>query len=804
MTEENQDYGAEQIKVLDGLEAVRKRPAMYIGNTAESGLHHLVWEVVDNSIDEALAGHCERIYVTIHADNGVTVEDDGRGIPVDVHPTEKMSALELVMTTLHAGGKFDHSTYKVSGGLHGVGVSVVNALSVKAVAKIKRNGQIHRQEYRYGDRVGDLEVVGTTDKTGTSISFYPDPGIFTETTVFDYKTVNTRLRELAYLNKNVRIYLKDERTGAEDKFHAEGGISQYVEYLNRKRTPINAVPIFVYGEKDDVEVEIAFQYFDGYSERLFSFVNNINTREGGTHVSGFKRSLTKCINRYASDDIIPKNMKEKMGGDDVREGLTCVISVRVPDPQFEGQTKTKLGNSEVTSIVDSICTEKLTLFLEQNPQEAKKILTKAVEAARAREAAKRARELSRKKGSTSLFMAGKLAECQEKDPAKREIFIVEGDSAGGSAKQGRDRSIQAILPLRGKIMNVEKARFEKILGSEEIKQLIGALGCGIGRDEFDKEKLRYHKIIIMTDADVDGAHIRTLLLTFFYRQMLPLVEGGYIYIGQPPLYRLGRGKKEKYFLEDEDLNTHLFNEASQILKIRAENSENEIIEQESLIKVLKKLSVYSQVVAYLGRMNIWEDLLYYLLEQNVHSADQFNDEEFVQKLINGLSPEKHIIGNIRPCRWRPSCYEVDIAIKGQAQIMMTLGPQIPLINEFRTALGMFGDIQSLLRCPFVILRGTQGSDDKEIPAENWNEMIKTVRNETFKGSHLQRYKGLGEMNPEQLWDTTMNPQNRSLVKVTIGDVEQADDIFTTLMGDKVEPRREFIQNHALEVSDLDI
>ncbi len=804
MTEENKDYGAEQIKVLDGLEAVRKRPAMYIGNTSETGLHHLIWEVVDNSIDEALAGYCERINVIIHEDNSVTVEDDGRGIPVAIHPTEKMSALELVMTTLHAGGKFDHSTYKVSGGLHGVGVSVVNALSVKAVAKIKRDGKIHRQEYRYGDRVGDLEVIGTSEKTGTSITFLPDPGIFTETVIFNYDTVNTRLRELAFLNKNVRIYLKDERTGAEDKFHAEGGISEYVEYLNRKRTPVNAVPIFISGEKDMVEVEIAFQYFDGYSERLFSFVNNINTREGGTHVSGFRRSLTKCINRYASDDIIPKNMKEKMGGDDVREGLTCVISVRVPDPQFEGQTKTKLGNSEVTSIVDSICTEKLTLFLEQNPLEAKKILTKAVEAARAREAAKRARELSRKKGSTALFMAGKLAECQEKDPAKREIFIVEGDSAGGSAKQGRDRSVQAILPLRGKIMNVEKARFEKILGSEEIKQLIAALGCGVGKDEFDKDKLRYHKIIIMTDADVDGAHIRTLLLTFFYRQMLPLVEGGFVYIGQPPLYRLGRGKKEQYFLEEENLNAHLFDEASRILKVRTESEQSVVVEGDPLITLLKQLSVYNQVVAYLGRMNIWEDMLYYLLEKDVHSADQFTDESFVSGLIEGLSAEKHIIGNIRPCRWRPSCYEVDIAIQGQAQIMVTLGPQIPLINEFRTALGLFKNIKPFLRCSFTLLRGIQGADDKEISAENWSEMIKSVRNETFKGSHLQRYKGLGEMNPEQLWDTTMNPQNRSLVQVTIGDAEQADDIFTTLMGDKVEPRREFIQNHALEVSDLDI
>ncbi|MBC8207736.1 MAG: DNA gyrase subunit B, partial [Desulfobulbaceae bacterium] len=430
---DTQDYGAEQIKVLDGLEAVRKRPSMYIGNTAESGLHHLIWEVVDNSIDEALAGHCNRIRVTIKKDNSISVEDNGRGIPVDMHPTENMSALELVMTTLHAGGKFDHSSYKVSGGLHGVGVSVVNALSVEASAEIKRNGNIYFQKYKRGEKVGELEIIGTSEHTGTVITFQPDPEIFTEITIYNYETVRTRLQELAFLNKDVRIYLKDERTGAEDKFHASGGIESYVEHLNSKRTPINTKPILISGEKDNVQVEIAFQYFDGYTERLYSFVNNINTKEGGTHVAGFRASLTKCINRYATDDIIPKNLKEKMGGDDVREGLTCVISVRVPDPQFEGQTKTKLGNSEVKSIVESIGTDKLTIFLEQNPQEAKKILTKAVEAARAREAAKRARDLSRKKGSTSMLMAGKLAECQEKDPAKREIFIVEGDSAGGSA-----------------------------------------------------------------------------------------------------------------------------------------------------------------------------------------------------------------------------------------------------------------------------------------------------------------------------------------------------------------------------------
>jgi len=463
VTEEKSKYGAEQIKVLDGLEAVRKRPSMYIGNTAQEGLHHLIWEVVDNSIDEALAGHCTRIRVTIHEDNSVSVEDDGRGIPVDMHPTENMSALELVMTTLHAGGKFDHSSYKVSGGLHGVGVSVVNALSSEASARIRRNGNIYLQNYAYGEKVEELKIVGSSEKTGTTITFKADSQIFTETTFYDYEVVKDRLRELAFLNRDLRIYLKDERSGAEDKFHAVGGINSYVEYLNRKRTPIIPEPIFISGEKDDVRVEISLQYFDGYSERLFSFVNNINTREGGSHVAGFRASLTKCINRYANDDIIPKNLREKMGGDDVREGLTCVISLHVPNPQFEGQTKTKLGNSEVKSIVESVCTEKLVLFLEQNPQIAKKILTKAVEAARAREAAKRARDLSRKKGSTSLLMAGKLAECQEKDPAKREIFIVEGDSAGGSAKQGRDRSVQAILPLRGKIMNVEKARLTKFL-----------------------------------------------------------------------------------------------------------------------------------------------------------------------------------------------------------------------------------------------------------------------------------------------------------------------------------------------------
>lgn len=802
MSEKNSSYGADQIKVLDGLEAVRKRPSMYIGNTAEEGLHHLIYEVVDNSIDEALAGYCNRIRVTIHMDNSVSVEDNGRGIPVDMHPTENMSALELVMTTLHAGGKFDHSSYKVSGGLHGVGVSVVNALSVQATAEVKRQGKIYRQDYAYGQRTGDLEEIGFTEKTGTKIVFTPDPSIFTETTVFKYEIVRNRLRELSFLNRGVRIFLKDERSGAEDKFHFEGGIASYVEYLNRKRTPVHPEPIFIEGEKDQVQVEVCFQYFDGYSERLFSFVNNINTKEGGSHVAGFRAALTKCINRYASDDVVPKNLKAKMGGDDVREGLTCVISVRVPNPQFEGQTKTKLGNSEVKSIVETLCNEKLGIYLEQNPGIAKRILSKAVEAARARDAARKARELSRKKGGLSVMMAGKLAECQSKNPEEREIFIVEGDSAGGSAKQGRDRSVQAILPLRGKIMNVEKARFDKILGSEEIKQLIASLGTGIGREEFDLEKLRYHKVIIMTDADVDGAHIRTLLLTFFYRQMLPLVEQGFVYIGQPPLYRLGRGKKEQYFIDDDALNGYLYDQASQFIRIRLKNGEE--IANKELVDILQKLSYFERITAYMERLNIPEKMAVFLLANNVHSADQFEDKGFLENLIAHIKQFNPTIGNIRSCRWRPQCYEADIAFQGQLHMMTILGPNIPLIAEYRHGLELYPHVKKYIDKEFTVVRTSSTGQEKEYTAADWHELIKVVRDETFRGSHLQRYKGLGEMNPEQLWDTTMNPENRTLIQVKIEDAEMADDIFTTLMGDKVEPRREFIQNHALEVSELDI
>ncbi len=799
MSEEQKKYGAEQIKVLSGLEGVRMRPAMYIGNTAEEGLHHLVYEVVDNSIDEALAGYCSQITVTFNKDGSVSVEDNGRGIPVGIHPTEGVSALELVMCTLHAGGKFDHSTYKVSGGLHGVGVSVVNALSIWAVAEVKREGVITTQSYTRGVRDGDTKVVGKSDQTGTKITFMADPEIFTETTEFKYEIIQNRLRELAYLNRNVKILLHDEHTGAADDFHYKGGLESYVEYLNRNRTPVHLEPVMLAGEKDQVQVEVAFQYFNGYSERLFSFVNNINTREGGTHVAGFRAALTKCINRYASDDIVPKAMKEKMGGDDMREGLTCVVSVRVPNPQFEGQTKTKLGNSEVKSIVESVCNEKLGIYLEQHPAEAKKILFKVVEAARAREAARKARDLSRKKGSgLDILMAGKLAECQSKVPAQREIFIVEGDSAGGSAKQGRDRGFQAVLPLRGKIMNVEKARFDKILSSEEIRNVIAALGTGIGKEDFNPDNLRYHKIIIMTDADVDGAHIRTLLLTFFYRQMQPLIEGGYVYVGQPPLYRLGKGKKEQYFLNEEELNQYLFHQASDLLSVKVAG-QDEPLKGAALVEALRRLGAHQRVVAYLERVNLWPDMIHFLLANDIHSADQFGDQRLVNQLRDQLSENQLLLGNIRPCAWKPSCYEFSAAIKDKAHMVITVGPQIPLLPEYRTALKQYPEVKPFLDKSFVIT-----NQEREIPAADWRELLLQVRAETFKGYNLQRYKGLGEMNPEQLWDTTMNPERRTLLQVQIENTEQADDIFTTLMGDKVEPRRDFIQNHALEVSELDI
>ncbi len=793
-------YEARQLKVLSGLTAVRKRPAMYIGNTSEEGLHHLVYEVVDNSIDEALAGFCTKIKVTIHEDGSVTVEDNGRGIPVDIHPTEKIPGLELVMTRLHAGGKFDHQTYKVSGGLHGVGVSVVNALSEWLVAEVYRDGYVWKQSYRRGEPEGPVEKVGTTKKSGTKVTFKPDPEIFKETTDFKFNILQARMRELAYLNPNVKITIQDERSGEKSEFHFKGGLSSFVEYLNRNKDLVNSPPIYISGAKDNVEVEVAFQYNTGYQEKVLSYVNNIRTKEGGTHVAGFRIALTKCLNRYASDDVVPKKLREKMEGEDVREGLTCVISVRVPNPQFEGQTKTKLGNSEVRSIVASVVTEGLTTYLEENPTVAKKILQKAVEAARAREAARRAKELARKKGGAGeLLMAGKLAECQEKDPEKREIFIVEGDSAGGSAKQGRDRRFQAILPLRGKIMNVEKARFDKMLASEEIRQLIAALGTGIGPDEFDPEKVRYHKIIIMTDADVDGAHIRTLLLTFFYRQMMDLIERGYVYVAQPPLYRVSSGKKSETFLKDEEeFDIFLFDRITKDLKIRIEGFDK-VFQGEEVKRLFTDLSNYEKAVKELCKKGLWEKVIQDILSFGAISIESFKDYEYMANLRTKFKEKGYSVGQIKASGSEDGGYEFWVAEKGLAYLHTVIGPELIQKPEFHRAIKAYKKIAHILGKRYFVVHS---QDEKEF--SDVNTLLEYIKGLARKGLNIQRYKGLGEMNPDQLWETTMNPQKRRLLRVTIADATEADNLFTTLMGDKVEPRKEFIQQHALEVEELDI
>ncbi len=793
------DYGAKQIKVLSGLSAVRKRPAMYIGSTGPEGLHHLVYEVVDNSIDEALAGFCTKIDVAIHEDGSVTVEDNGRGIPVDVHPVEGIPGLELVMTKLHAGGKFDHQTYKVSGGLHGVGVSVVNALSEWLEATVYRDGKVHRQVYERGEPKGPMKIVGKTDRTGTRIRFKPDPEIFKETTLFQYEILQARMRELAFLNPSVTINLEDERSGKSSSFHFRGGVVSFVEYLNKNKELIHNKPIFLTGEKDGVQVEIAFQYTSSYTEKILSYVNNIRTKEGGTHVSGFRQALTKCLNKYASDDVVPKKLREKMEGDDVREGITCVISVRVPNPQFEGQTKTKLGNTEVRFIVASIVNEALSTYLEENPTIAKKILAKAVEAARAREAAKRAKELARKKGGASdVMMAGKLAECQEKEPERREIFIVEGDSAGGSAKQGRDRRFQAILPLRGKIMNVEKARFDKMLASEEIRQLIAALGTGIGPDEFDPDKLRYHKIIIMTDADVDGAHIRTLLLTFFYRQMYPIIERGNLYVAQPPLYRVAMGKKKEIFIKDEEeLDSFLFERATQDMAIRIEGWDKEL-KGARLKSVLKEIAQYQARLQEVIPKGFWKELARDLLDCGVESPSQFREREFVELIHSMLKDRGYVVGTITASRSESGGYEFSVAAKGLAYLNMRLGPDSISHPEFRRLIKSYKGLKHIMdHRLFLQVEGGEQEVDFET-------LLEYVRNKGSKGLNIQRYKGLGEMNPDQLWETTMNPEKRRLLRISVQDADEAEQIFTTLMGDKIEPRRDFIQTHALEVKELDI
>ena len=792
--EENSDYGANSIQILEGLSAVRKRPAMYIGSTSAQGLHHLVYELVDNAIDEALAGYCDAIQVIIHLDGSVAVEDNGRGIPTDMHPTEGVSAAQVVLTVLHAGGKFDNTSYKVSGGLHGVGSSVVNALSSRLDLEIRRNGKIYTQSYEKGVPLAPLAITGETKKRGTKITFFPDGEIF-ETTEFSFDILSKRLRELAFLNAGVRIKIHDERSEKDHDFFYEGGIKSFVEYLNKNKNTVNPDPIYVRGERSGVDIEVAMQYNDSYDEKVFSFANNINTHEGGTHLIGFKAALTRTMNTYANANNLLKNVKVAISGEDLREGLTAVISVKISQPQFEGQTKTKLGNSEVKGYVETLMNEKLAVYLEENPQMAKKILEKSIDAARAREAARKARELTRRKGALEIgTLPGKLADCQEKDPALCELFLVEGDSAGGSAKQGRDRKYQAILPLKGKILNVEKARFDKMLASQEIRTLISALGTSIGKEDFDMAKLRYHRIIIMTDADVDGSHILTLLLTFFFRQMLELIERGYLYIAQPPLYKIKRGRKEQYLKNEAALQNYLLEEGTEDMTLRL-GADQRMYRGKQIIPILSQLIDYNSLFDKVVKKGINEILLRMFLKCGIK-----NGFEEIADLVPQLPRLKEAFPDI-DYHVQPDGSSVlfsfgNIRVRADQQV-------IGIINSYEY--GMLVDHHK--RVVSVIGSGPAAVLAEEkvlLETERQEELLSFFLETAKKGLYIQRYKGLGEMNPEQLWETTMHQENRVLLQVKIEDAVAAEEIFTVLMGDQVEPRRDFIEQNALNVSNLDI
>jgi DNA gyrase subunit B len=804
-------YNEDNIKILEGLEAVRKRPAMYIGNVDVEGLHHLVYEIVDNSIDEAMAGACDDIRVTIHKDNSVSVIDNGRGIPVGIHKTEKVPAVEVVMTKLHAGGKFDNESYKVSGGLHGVGVSVVNALSSLLEVEIYTDGKIYYQKYERGRKASELTVIGTTAKRGTKVHFRPDTGILS-TDVFSFEILSRRLRELAFLNRALRITIEDERSDEKNEFFYRGGIESFVEYLNKRHIPLHK-PILIEGSKNDVQIEVAIQYNDTYKETLFSFANNINTHEGGTHLIGFKAALTRTLNQYATNGNLPKNMKIKISGDDVREGLSAVISVKLMAPQFEGQTKTKLGNSEIKGLVESLVNEKLNTFFEENPPIARKIIGKAVDAARARDAAKRARDIARSKGSLiDATLPGKLAECQVSEPAEREIFIVEGDSAGGSAKQGRDRRFQAILPLKGKILNVEKARFDKILHSEEIKNIITALGTGVGSEEYDINKIRYHKVIIMTDADVDGSHIRTLLLTFFYRQLLEVIQKGYLYIAQPPLLRIGKGKNEIYLSSESELNNHVLKSAcdKRFLKIEKDGT---VLSDYQLFLFAGNLAEYYTILERFKRRGIEQKLIELLIKQGVEDKTFLQDPQKMSYLKLLLAEEGYRSGE---ASWNEErgVYEINVSAPVGDQVDLSdfatavqpgqqvVGRGLIYSEDYQKALGLARHIFKHDKPPFSLFTAEKESEAKIF--DDKRALLSFLMEEGKKGMVVQRYKGLGEMNPEQLWSTTMDPGRRNLLQVKIEDAVESDEIFTILMGDEVEPRREFIQNNALEVTTLDI
>jgi len=805
-------YDESSINVLEGLEPVRLRPSMYIGNVDVAGLHHLVYEVVDNSIDEAMAGYCENITVTIHSDNSVSVEDDGRGIPVGIHKTEKIPAVEVVLTKLHAGGKFDNDSYKVSGGLHGVGVSVVNALSVSLEVEVYSDKKVYYQVYERGQKTSELMVVGKTKKKGTKIHFTPDPEIF-NTVEFSYDVLIRRIRELAFLNKGIRIILQDERSDEKNEFMYKGGIVSFVEYINKRHTAIHK-PIFIEGNRADVQIEVAIQYNDTFKEKIFSFANNINTVEGGFHLIGFKAGLTRTLNQYLANGNLPKNLTSKISGDDVREGITAIISVRIINPQFEGQTKTKLGNSEVKGLVESLVNEKLSIFLEENPGIAKKIIAKAVDAARARDAAKRARDLARNKGSLiDSTLPGKLAECQVSDPAQREIFLVEGDSAGGSAKQGRDRKFQAILPLKGKILNVEKARFDKILRSEEIKNIITVLGTGVGREEYDIEKLRYHKIVIMTDADVDGSHIRTLLLTFFYRQFPEVIENGFLYIAQPPLLKLGKGKNEKYLKDEQDFNDYILKRICE-KRVVFFGKDKEELSNHRLMIFLSNFAEYSKILSNIEKRGFFQDLTEAVIRQSIISKKFLQDESQMNVLKDELV--KHQYEPI-DFKWNDDTDIFELIVKPVAELRTKLLLKNPFITDvgpikigkslvysadFQKARILGKKIFKYDLPPFVVT--SKEKEDLGLVFENKKALLIHLIEEGKKGLSIQRYKGLGEMNPEQLWQTTMNPDKRTLLQVRIEDAVDTDEIFTILMGDEVEPRREFIQNNALAVGTLDI
>jgi DNA gyrase subunit B len=807
------NYTEDDIKVLEGLEAVRLRPAMYIGNVDVAGLHHLVYEVVDNSIDEAMAGYCNRIEVTIHSDNSVSVADNGRGIPVGIHKKEKIPAVEVVMTKLHAGGKFDNHSYKVSGGLHGVGVSVVNALSSFLEVRIFTDGKKYSQTYERGQKRSELKEEGESKKRGTKVHFIPDSEIF-ETIEFNYETLARRLRELAYLNRGVKIVLDDERSDSKDEYLYKGGIREFVEYLNRRHQALHK-PIYMEGAKNDVQMEVAIQYNNTYTEKIFSFANNINTTEGGFHLIGFKAGLTRTINQYASNGNLPKNLKVKISGDDVREGMTAIISVRITDPQFEGQTKTKLGNSEVKGLVESLVNEKLNTFFEENPAVAKKIIAKGVDAARARDAAKRARDLSRSKGSlVDATLPGKLAECQSNDPEVRELFLVEGDSAGGSAKQARDRKYQAILPLRGKILNVEKARLDKILRSEEIKNIITALGTGVGKEEeYNIEKLKYHKVIIMTDADVDGSHIRTLLLTFFYRQMQELVDKGFLYIAQPPLFKIGKGKKETYLKDEPDLNDFVLKRICDTRIVKYGENNNELSEH-SLFMFIADLSEYFTLLSQLEKRGVSADLAELLIREGVDNKSFLENETKMSQLREVLIKKGYGIDDLKWNEER-SVFEMFVnapddgqdgsLISGpsdKAAGTVKIGPGLIFSSVFQKCLLLGNKIVTHDSPPFVVYH--KEKDREPVTANDQAELLDLFMQEGKKGLTIQRYKGLGEMNPDQLWKTTMDPEKRILLQVKVEDILETDEIFTVLMGEEVEPRKEFIQSNALEVSTLDI